>query len=104
MSGPFPLLLDASHTSHTRAQTGIQRVCRSLFAELESAGQASAVCFDPHLDSWRSLGADELAVLRDRSAGHAVGSRGARWNLPQRISGSRRILHSGVYLLCRAIH
>jgi glycosyltransferase involved in cell wall biosynthesis len=92
MSERLPVLLDASHTSHTRAQTGIQRVCRSLFAEMEQAGGVAAICFDPHLDDWRNLQPDELAVLRDRSGGRAGGTRGARWTLPQKISGHARRL------------
>ena len=86
------LLFDATHTSHTRAQTGIQRVCRSLFAELEAGPGAAGVCFDPHLDAWRELRADELAVLRDRTGRGAGGSRGARWTLGQKISGHVRRL------------
>ena len=42
MSAPF--LLDLSHTSHTRARTGIQRVTRSLYAAL--GDRALAVTFD----------------------------------------------------------
>jgi sugar/nucleoside kinase (ribokinase family) len=51
------LLFDASHTSHTRAQTGIQRVTRALFAELAKVRPATAVCHDPYLGAWRPLGA-----------------------------------------------
>ena len=83
------LLFDASHTSHTSAQTGIQRVCRSLFEELHSQGQAAPVCYDPHLIGWRPLGPDELAVLRDRT-GASGKSRGTRWTLAQKISGAAR--------------
>jgi glycosyltransferase involved in cell wall biosynthesis len=82
-------LFDASHTSHTSAQTGIQRVCRTFFAELHGRGEASPICYDPHLIGWRSLRDDELAVLRDQSGG-AGKSRGAKWTLPQKISGASR--------------
>ena len=82
-----PLLFDASHTSHTAAQTGIQRVVRALFEELHAAGQAEPVCYDPHLEGWRPLGAAETSVLRDRSGG-AGKSRGAKWTLGQKISGA----------------
>ncbi|MBI2513741.1 MAG: glycosyltransferase [Opitutae bacterium] len=84
------LLLDASHTSHTRAQTGIQRVVRSLFAELEKRGTVAPICFDPHERAWRTLDAGELARLRDR--GGAAGSRGAKWTLAQKIAGHTRRL------------
>lgn len=82
-----PLLFDATHTSHTAAQTGIQRVCRTLFEKLYTQGQAAPICFDPHLIGWRPLVPGELAVLRDRSGG-AGKSRGAKWTLSQKISGA----------------
>ena len=84
-----PLLFDASHTSHTAAQTGIQRVVRALFEELNATGQAEPICYDPHLEGWRPLGAAETSVLRDRSGG-AGKSRGAKWTLGQKISGASR--------------
>lgn len=86
------LLFDATHTSHTAAQTGIQRVCRALFAELSSRREAAPVCYDPHLIGWRPLVAGELAVLGDRSGGMGK-SRGAKWTFSQKITGaSRRLL------------
>ncbi len=85
------LLFDASHTSHTRAQTGIQRVCRSLFAELAARGDVNPVCHDPHLGTWRTLTRDEETVLRDR-AGASGQSRGAKWTLGQKLAGHARRL------------
>ncbi len=84
-----PLLYDATHTSHTSAQTGIQRVCRRLFEELYVAGQAAPICHDPFMRSWRALAPGELAVLRDGSGGTGK-SRGAKWTLSQRYSGKIR--------------
>ena len=85
------LLLDATHTSHTRAQTGIQRVTRSLFAELAREKNVTGVCYDPYLESWRPLGSHELDHLRPEQ--EAAGSRGARWPLHQRLAGhARRLL------------
>ncbi len=89
MSTPPPLLFDATHTSHTAAQTGIQRVCRTLFDELRVQGLATPICYDPHLIGWRSLAPGEVSVLRDRSGG-AGKSRGAKWTLAQKISGASR--------------
>jgi glycosyltransferase involved in cell wall biosynthesis len=86
MSRP-PFFFDASHTSHTSAQTGIQRVCRTFFAELAARGEAAPICYDPHLIGWRPLRADELAVLHDQTGG-AGKSRGAKWTLSQKISGA----------------
>jgi glycosyltransferase involved in cell wall biosynthesis len=84
------ILLDASHTSHTRAQTGIQRVTRSLFTALARLGPATAVCFDPYLGAWRPLNAGELARLRPGQP--ASSSRGAKWPLHQRLAGHVRRL------------
>ena len=86
MSTP-PLLFDATHTSHTSAQTGIQRVCRTFFNELAAAGPVTPVCYDPHLIGWRRLRPDETAVLRDQSGGTGK-SRGAKWTLAQKLSGA----------------
>lgn len=82
------LLLDATHTSHTRAQTGIQRVCRSLFAELARDSPVQPVCFDPHQHAWRSLTAGELGSLGDKRGRDK--SRGAKWTLTQQIAGRAR--------------
>ena len=71
------LLLDATHTSHTRAQTGIQRVCHSLHAALAAQQPVRAVCHDPYLGAWRELNAREARCLQPGQA--ATGSRGARW-------------------------
>jgi glycosyltransferase involved in cell wall biosynthesis len=84
------LLFDASHTSHTRAHTGIQRVVRSLFAELEKCGGASPICFDPHHGAWRTLATIELNLLRAPSG--TAGSRGAKWTLAQKIAGRAKRL------------
>ncbi|ACB77281.1 glycosyltransferase [Opitutus terrae] len=68
-------LLDLSHTSHSTARTGIQRVARSLHAAL--GDQAQAVCFDPWLDAWRGLERWEFARLDSRAA--PATRRSARW-------------------------
>ncbi|MSU45639.1 MAG: glycosyltransferase family 1 protein [Lacunisphaera sp.] len=91
------LLLDATHTSHTRAQTGIQRVTRSLFAELAREGNVTGICYDPYLNSWRPLEARELDHLRPDQK--AAGSRGAKWPLHQRLAGhARRLLGARIDL------
>ncbi|MBA4135729.1 MAG: glycosyltransferase family 1 protein [Opitutus sp.] len=99
------LLLDLSHTSHTRAQTGIQRVCRALAAELARSGETQAVCFDPHQHGWRALNAAERNTLAERGA--AAGSRGAKWSLTQkllgrakRLAGRRTRIPAGDALIC----
>jgi glycosyltransferase involved in cell wall biosynthesis len=82
-----PLLFDASHTSHTSAQTGIQRVCRTFFTVLAGARSVVPICYDPHLIGWRPLGPTEEAVLRDQSGGTGR-SRGAKWTLKQKLAGA----------------
>jgi glycosyltransferase involved in cell wall biosynthesis len=81
------LLFDATHTSHTAAQTGIQRVCRSLFEELLAKSGAAPVCYDPHLIGWRPLTPNEFGVLSDQGGGSGK-SRSAKWTLSQKISGA----------------
>lgn len=82
------LLLDVTHTSHTRAQTGIQRVVRALAAQLDQSSGLASVCFDPYARRWRKLSAREQDCLRDREG--AGSSRGARWSWSQRLAGRVR--------------
>lgn len=84
------LLLDATHTSHTRAQTGIQRVCRSLHAALAARQPVQAICHDPYLGTWRALTGRESRCLQPGQV--AAGSRGAKWPLHQKITGHARRL------------
>ncbi len=86
---PAPLLLDLSHTSHTRARTGIQRVARSLHTAL--GDRALAITHDPHRAVWRSLDAREHATL---AAGAPAKKRSAQWPLAVRMRGRiSRVLH-----------
>jgi glycosyltransferase involved in cell wall biosynthesis len=77
-----PLLLDLSHTSHTRARTGIQRVTRSLHAAL--GDRAVAITHDPHREVWRELEDWERTNL---AADSGATKRGAKWPLAARIHG-----------------
>lgn len=87
------ILFDATHTSHTRANTGIQRVCRSLYAALATRQEVTAICHDPYLGAWRPLNAGERNRLRPGQA--ASRSRGAKWPLHQKLTGhARRLLGS----------
>ena len=79
------LLLDLTHTSHTRARTGIQRVARSLRRAL--AGKATAVCLDPFEDAWRPLEDWEEANLAAR---HPSSGRGERWPMAAQVRGRLR--------------
>jgi glycosyltransferase involved in cell wall biosynthesis len=87
---PAPLLLDLSHTCHTRARTGIQRVSRALRRELDAA--ARPVTHDPYARGWRPLAAWEEANLAAPGAG---GRRSARWPWSARARGWLRALLRG---------
>lgn len=84
------LLYDASHTSHTRAQTGIQRVTRCLFQELAAQGPALAICHDPYQDVWRALQPAERQHLHPVQPG--ASSRKSLWSWRQRWGGHARRL------------
>lgn len=70
------MLLDLTHTSHTQARTGIQRVARALHRQL-GAG-ATAVTHDRFLQVWRALEPWELANLAISRGGR---KRRATWPL-----------------------
>ncbi|PTY04648.1 glycosyltransferase family 1 protein [Opitutaceae bacterium EW11] len=81
------LLIDLSHTSHTTAQTGIQRVCRALLAELSRTQPVEPITFDPFERGWRALRGWERANL---SSTIPVHTRGARWPMRARLAGKAR--------------
>ena len=88
---PAPLLLDLSHTSHTRARTGIQRVTRALHAAL--GDHAIAITHDPQLKAWRELEPWERANLNSDAT---AGKRGAQWPLAAKLrSRARRVFGAG---------
>lgn len=80
-----PLLLDLTHTCHTRARTGIQRVARSLHHALGE--RARAITHDPHLGAWREIESWENANLTATAPSR---QRGARWPLSAQIRGVLR--------------
>lgn len=79
---PAPLLLDLSHTSHTLARTGIQRVARSLRVAL--GAETTAITHDPYAGAWRELDETEKDAL---TASGAAGRRGAHWPMQKKIRG-----------------
>jgi glycosyltransferase involved in cell wall biosynthesis len=79
------LLVDVSHTSHTRAQTGIQRVVRSLTKALATA--AAPVTYDPYLRRWRALESWETITMAATTPGQ---KRRAQWPLAARLRGRLR--------------
>lgn len=80
-----PYLLDLSHTGHTRARTGIQRVTRSLHTELGPRG--IGVTHDPYAGGWRTFEPWENANL---AAVAPAAKRGAAWPLTARLRGRAR--------------
>lgn len=84
---PAPLLIDVSHTSHTRARTGIQRVVRGLHAAL--GGDAVGVTYDPFQRSWRGL---ESWELENFNAPAPTRKRSAQWPFAARARGRMRRL------------
>jgi glycosyltransferase involved in cell wall biosynthesis len=81
------LLLDLTHTSHTQARTGIQRVARQLHAALCAQGGETAICFDPWQKTWRPL---EPWEEKNLTAKAAAASRGASWPWRARLRGALR--------------
>jgi glycosyltransferase involved in cell wall biosynthesis len=81
------LYLDLTHTSHTRARTGVQRVARALETGLRES--SVPVCFDPFEGAWRALEPWETQILQ--SSDPAKG-RGAHWPLAARVRGRMRWL------------
>lgn len=95
---PAPLLLDLTHTCHTRARTGIQRVTRSLHAAL--GADAVAVTFDPHRAAWREIEPWEAANLTAQSP---ASKRGAQWPLAAKLRGRvKRFTSARSYLPANA--
>jgi glycosyltransferase involved in cell wall biosynthesis len=76
------LLLDLTHTAHTRSLTGIQRVTRALWTEF--GAEALPICRDPYLRAWRPLESWETANLAVRTPST---KRSARWPLRSRLRG-----------------
>ncbi|MCX6955988.1 MAG: glycosyltransferase family 1 protein [Verrucomicrobia bacterium] len=90
----MPVLLDLTHTSHSRARTGIQRVTRSLHTALGSG--AVALTHDPHAGLWREL---EPWENKNLTADSASSRRGAAWPLSAKLRGiSRRWLGRSSHL------
>lgn len=81
---PATILLDLTHTSHTRARTGVQRVARALRRELRGC---VSVCFDPFEDAWRPLEKWEEANL---ASAEPSNGRGETWPLGARLRGRLR--------------
>lgn len=78
-----PWLLDLTHTSHTLARTGVQRVTRSLHTALGAS--VIPVTHDPFGEAWRQLETWEQAWVA--SSGAPGKKRGAHWPWQARVKG-----------------
>lgn len=81
------LLLDLTHTSHTRARTGIQRLARALHRNL--GANAVAITHDPFAQIWRRLETWESTGLGESQGGP---KRKAQWPASARWRGRLRRL------------
>jgi glycosyltransferase involved in cell wall biosynthesis len=79
------LLLDLSHTSHTQARTGVQRVALELRRACRATLDVQEITHDPYEKTWRPLQEWELTSL-DRPAA-AAKKRGASWPLQAQFRG-----------------
>ena len=85
------LLLDLSHTCHSRARSGVQRVCRELRRSLRNQHNVTEITHDPHERIWRSLEPWERAPLDGDLP--PTQRRGAAWPVTARWRGlARRII------------
>ena len=82
------ILIDVTQTSHTHAQTGVQRVCRGIYFALKrhKSVDTQPILWDPYLSQWRALFDDELATLEQRSSHSGKWKRrGAQWLIRQKL-------------------
>jgi len=82
------LLYDLSHTSHSQARTGVQRVALALRKALKSGHPIQEVTHDPHLRAWRPLAGWELNSLE--LPPRSPKRRGSYWPLSAQIAGKLR--------------
>ena len=97
MTDSRALLVDLTHTSHSAARTGIQRLARSLLVELTALTSTCPVCFDPWQHAWRPLEGDELATARGEGATGT--KRRVHWTSRQKLRGWRRRFLGGAPVL-----
>ncbi len=79
------LLYDLSHTSHSQARTGVQRVTLELRRALQATTPLTDVTYDPHQKTWRTLQGWETVSLSKTAS--STKRRGAYWPLPAQLKG-----------------
>ncbi len=81
------LLFDVTHTSHSTANTGVQRVTRELFRALRAITPVRPVLWDPFACAWREPDRHETDLLETAPSRRPSLRRGARWSWRQRWRG-----------------
>lgn len=79
------ILVDATHTSHSSARTGIQQLTRRLIAPADGGAVFAPVTYDTFWRAWRELDPGEAEVA-GAGAGSG-GSRRAQWSVRQKWRG-----------------
>ena len=79
------LLYDLSHTSHSQARTGVQRVTLEIRKALADISELEDVTYDPHLRRWRKLEKWEYNNLNQTCSQSS--KRGAYWPPSAQIKG-----------------
>lgn len=97
--GSMKWAIDATHTAHTNAQTGIQQVCRELVQILKDLNGTEPVVFDRFANRWRGLDSDETATLGTNLTISPSRRRGASWSFAQKFRGWRNRANSDPSIL-----
>lgn len=91
--------IDATHTAHTNAQTGIQQVCRELVQILKALNGSEPLVFDRFANTWRGPDSDETATLDTIHPKSPGRRRGASWSFSQKFRGWRNRANSDPSIL-----
>jgi len=82
------VVLDLSNTAHCAAATGVQRVCRQLYAALAEIGAEPApAIYDPYARHWRPPNAAESTLLHPAAAESPGQKRREVWTFGQKVRG-----------------
>lgn len=79
--------IDVTHTAHTRAQTGIQQVCRDLVTEFSANNRGFPVVHDRYAGCWRRPDQRECTLLQPDMDATPGKRRGAAWSITQILRG-----------------
>jgi len=83
-------LIDPTNTSHSKANTGIQRYCRELYNALLQKQLVQAITWDPYLKAWRGLDTEEKGLLDVESLKKVSSRRRPTWSIRQKLTGYAR--------------